>query len=236
MTREIPLTRGAFAIVDDEDFARLNRLKWYCSASCYAVRTVHVGGKSKPVFMHKVIRPVPEGFEVDHINGNRLDNRRENLRRVSHQQNQRNKRQSKARRSSRFKGVFKSRRLGKWCAQIEVNERSIHVGVFTDERDAALAYDAAARYYFEDFAALNFPDETPAPYTPPRQKQKSSQYRGVSWSKDNRKWSAFVSVGGKKVHLGYFRDELSAARAYDRAARYQLGRARRLNFPDVEGE
>lgn len=94
---------------------------------------------------------------VDHINHNGLDNRRANLRSASVAQNQGN-RLPRAGTSSQYKGVYRNRRLGKWAAQITVEQRGIHLGLFADEMDAAKAYDSAALQAFGEFALLNFPE------------------------------------------------------------------------------
>lgn len=168
MAKTIPLTRGTTAIVDDEDFAWLSRWKWHCNAQGYAVRTVarseRVGGVTKKIRMHRELISVPVGFEVDHINGDRLDNRKCNLRVCTRLENQRNQRPSKVGKSSRYKGVFWHRQRNKWSAQISMRDKSTHIGVFATEEEAAWAYDDAARYYFGEFACLNFPDRQGKPY------------------------------------------------------------------------
>lgn len=153
----IPLTKGQVAIVDSSDFEWLNQWKWYAQTRTnrpgvfYAARTE---ANPKRIFMmHNVILNPGPGKEVDHKSGNTLDNRRENLRAGSHQQNGFNrKKQSGC--TSQFKGV--SFRSGKWDSSIRVNQKLKHLGRFENERDAALAYDAAAKTYFGNFARINF--------------------------------------------------------------------------------
>ena len=100
----------------------------------------------------------PLGMQVDHINGDRLDNRRENLRIVTNWQNQMNRGMT-INNSSGYKGV-RLRRSGKWEAQIRVNKKAIFLGRFYDKLDAAHAYDDAAKKYFGEFARLNFPESS----------------------------------------------------------------------------
>ena len=95
MSRTIPLTQGKAAIVDDEEFGRLNRHKW-CYRSTpytgYAVREIWRDGKAKQLGMHRAIMRPPVDMEVDHRNGDGLDNRKLNLRICAHKQNIRNSR------------------------------------------------------------------------------------------------------------------------------------------------
>jgi len=103
--------------------------------------------------MHRLIMGNPQGMEVDHINGNGLDNRRCNLRVVTTSQNQANQHARRGR--SSFKGVFKQR--SRWRARIHVQQKGINLGSFLTEEEAARAYDAAALHYFGEHACLNFP-------------------------------------------------------------------------------
>ena len=156
--RYIPLTRGKFAIVDAADYERLSKHKWLASGDeqrgFYAARRVG----NKLVLMHRVIMNAPEGTVVDHINGNSLNNRRGNLRLCTQKQNSRNARSSRHS-TSRFKGVYFHKQTGKWVATIGYNGKTIHLGSFDDEIEAAKAYDRKARELFGEFAYLNFPDE-----------------------------------------------------------------------------
>jgi hypothetical protein len=150
--RYIDLGDGSFALVDAADFEWLNKYTWRTVGPGYA--SAQIGGKG--VFMHRrIMNPAP-GKVVDHINGNRKDNRRNNLRECTQAENRRNTR--KLRGVSRFKGVSWNREVGKWQAKICHNGKSIHLGLFHDEVKAAKAYDKAARDLFGAFAFLNFPD------------------------------------------------------------------------------
>ena len=158
----IKLTKGQVAIVDEED-ADLALLNWYC-ANGYAVRRTP-GDSRKFERMHRVIlerklgRKLRPGEEVDHINGDKTDNRRENLRLATNAQNCANQGKPKGTYSSEYKGVHWNKQNKKWRARIMVDGKLIHLGYFTDEMDAASAYDEAAMEYFGEFAKLNFPIE-----------------------------------------------------------------------------
>lgn len=164
MTREIPLTKGKVALVDDDDYEALNKFNWCAfrvkTGDYYAVRSSSIsGGQSRrTILMHREIANAPAGLEVDHINGVTLDNRRANLRLATKSQNAANRRKKKPSTSSQYLGVTWHTLRGKWAARITVNWEHRHLGLYVDEREAALAYDRAARQYRGEFAVLNFPE------------------------------------------------------------------------------
>lgn len=162
MAREIPLGRtgNLVAIVDDEDFDSLSQYKWRAMRArkrnhpdeFRAVRGTHGSGEGI-VFMHRQITDAPKGIDVDHANGDTLDNRRANLRHCNQSQNQANRHALEPLKTSRFKGVCWNG--SRWQAGIKVQGKSIHLGVYRDEKDAAAAYDEAARKHFGEFAHTN---------------------------------------------------------------------------------
>lgn len=162
MSKLIPLTRRQFAIVDDADFDWLSQFKWCAlpatSNGFYAVRRASSSGGL--IYMHRFILGIESG-DADHINRNKLDNRRLNLRAATRPQNMSNrlKLNRNGRASSQFKGVSLNKQLNKWHATISQK----HIGYFTSELEAARAYDAAALLHFGEFARLNFPEGTDMP-------------------------------------------------------------------------
>jgi len=157
--RKIPISAGRYvALVDDEDYELVNRYKWQVLISMnrlYVKRTDVFDGKRTTQYMHTLIT----GFkQVDHINGDGLDNRRENLRSANHILNQGNVK-SWLNNTSGFRGVKLERRTGKWVAQLNTKAKHLHLGTFTTKEEAARAYDKAALEYFGEFAYLNFPRE-----------------------------------------------------------------------------
>lgn len=128
----------------------LDRFRWCLTKSGYAQAWVC----GRVVYMHRLIVEALAGQHVDHANGDRSDNRRENLRTCTRSQNLANRTKDRDN-TSGYKGVF-LKRPGRWFSQIGVNGRLIYLGTFDVPQDAAKAYDAAARSYHGDFARTNF--------------------------------------------------------------------------------
>lgn len=149
------LSNGLEALIDDADVELIRTYRpWHASPDR---QTTYARAFPTPsgIQMHRLIlAPLPHET-VDHINGNGLDNRRLNLRIVNLQQNAANRKKYPGK-TSRYKGVVWSRHARQWRATIGVNRKSIHIGYFRAESDAAAAYDAAARRYFGEYALVNF--------------------------------------------------------------------------------
>jgi hypothetical protein len=158
--RRIPLTQGKYAIVDPEDFERLNKHKWYASKwgnTFYAVRCAGPRNKTKYIRMHREIMRPPDHLVIDHINHKGLDNRKANLRNATRAQNNYNRVAIKRKgATSKYKGVAWKKEKKKWRAHIYFNGEGIFLGYFKDEIQAAKAYDKAAKKYYGQFAYLNF--------------------------------------------------------------------------------
>ena len=219
MTRRIPLTRGAFAVVDDEDYAALSEYNWYLTHFGYAARAVWTGHRTAAVWLHREIVGARVGEDVDHADHDKLNNRRANLRICTRSQNQQNRLKSSLpggrQPSSQYKGVswFKSRK--KWAAYIKQNGKRKHLGYFATEREAALAYDSAARQLFGEFAYLNFPDEE-GPTVSLEKRQTSSRHVGVSFDNKTGRWRAYIDRDGTRRWLGFFDREIDAIQARER--------------------
>jgi hypothetical protein len=158
--KEIKLTQGKVALVDDTDYEWLNQWRWYARknnnawyASRHSARDEN--NKQSTILMHRVILGVTDPkVQIDHDDTNGLNNQRYNLREASHSQNQHNQR-IKAGGTSKYKGVSWNERQKKWKVSIRKNKVQIHVGCFCDEIDAAIAYNKAAIIYHGEFARLN---------------------------------------------------------------------------------
>lgn len=153
--KQIPLRNSdKYALVDAEDFERLNHWKWYLSPDGYAVAGRWMDGKVKTIRMHRLINQTPIGLETDHINGNRLDNRKTNLRTVTRQQNTMN-RGPKPNTKSGVKGVSWDRDTQKWRADITIDGQKCYLGKYKDLQKAAAAYNRAAKKHFGQYARVN---------------------------------------------------------------------------------
>lgn len=158
MTKQIVLTQGKFAIVDDHRFEYLNQFNWHAiqvrnTGKWYAQRAV-CKHPQKNITMHREIMNAPDGTQVDHRDGDGLNNVDENLRECTNTQNTRN-RGKQRNNTSGFKGVYSHR--GKYRAKIWVDNKIIHLGVFNTAEEAAHARDEAAIKYHGEFAWTNFP-------------------------------------------------------------------------------
>lgn len=153
--RKIKLTRGKEAIVDDSDYDWLNQWKWTFLVGGYAYRHDYSTGDRVTVFMHRLIIGAPHRKQVDHVNGNGLDNRRCNLRLATPAENGRNSRTRRRGKTSKYKGVCWHKATNTWRSYITYNGKQHSLGYYHRESDAAIAYNEAAIRNFGDFARLN---------------------------------------------------------------------------------
>lgn len=156
--KKIPLTQNKFALVDDKDFDYLNQWKWCADAKGYAVRSEKRSqtGRDKRnlIRMQREILDAPTDLFVDHINGDKLDNRRINLRLATPSENMRNRKISYNNKSG-YKGVWFNRKKQKYVAYIKFNNRSHVLAHSDDVIDAAHIYNQFAEQIFGEFARLN---------------------------------------------------------------------------------
>lgn len=158
MSHHIPLRGGDVAFVDAADYAKFKDFDWFMSKDGYAVGFVPDGnGKYGLQYMHRLVLQPVDGELVDHINGDTLDNRRANLRTATPGQNMQSKRPSSLSQTG-LKGVGWHKARGKFHARIQLQGMRYHLGYFASAEQAALAYDAAARLLFGEFARCNYPD------------------------------------------------------------------------------
>lgn len=227
--REIPLTKGRFALVDDDDYEFLSTYKWHCSGR-YAGRLnpdKNKPGEPTAILMHRVVTDAPKGLCVDHINRNSLDNRKCNLRIVTHQENMLNYGSKKG--ASKYKGVSKTKE-GHWVASFMYKGEGIYLGTYDNEEDAAKAYNIKASELGGEFVFLNDVNHEGFEI---KKRKKSSKYRGVI-VKPNGKIHANIEKDGKGYFLGVFETEHDAARMYNFWAKDLFGEFARLNVINEE--
>lgn len=158
----IVLTNGNLVIVDREDGNSISKHNWYCNCSGYAYRRDKHDG-FRQLFMHRIIANTPDELFTDHINGDKLDNRKTNLRVATKKDNQGNRPKYKKDATSRFRGVcWHPAGTGYWKADARFTDetkskRRKFLGLFKRETDAARAWDVWARAYYGEFAKLNLP-------------------------------------------------------------------------------
>lgn len=158
--KKILLSQGRYALVDDEDFEELSRYNWsyyknhnVSYAIRRALRTENMTPTRKTIHMHRVVLGAKEGQQVDHINGNGLDNRRSNLRICTHAENMRN-RGKQVNNTSGFKGVVFHNQRNKWQARMRLNGKIHSFGLFTRPEDAHAAYVEASKKLHGDFSVF----------------------------------------------------------------------------------
>lgn len=152
--KEIQLTQNKVTQVSDARYSELNKFKWHAvnyNGYWYAARYDETG---KRLLMHREITKAPSGSEVDHIDGNGLNNLDPNLRIGTKNTNQQNRRKQRTPSSSEFKGVTQQGK--RWKAQLRKDGKLYYLGYYSTEEDAAIAYDIAAKEHFGEYANTNF--------------------------------------------------------------------------------
>lgn len=161
--KEIQLTRGYVALVDDEDYAMLSMKSWHANIQrggrlVYAVCGQYDPIKKKTVGlykMHRIIMGITDpSLQVDHISHNTLDNRKCNLRVCTNKENIKNRRPL-PNKSSKFKGVYFNKKLSKWLVALKVDGKILYGGCFNDECEAATEYNRMAEIHHGEYAYLN---------------------------------------------------------------------------------
>jgi HNH endonuclease/AP2 domain len=213
----IPLTQGKEAIVDADMKRTVSALKWRYNGGTskhtgYAQTQVHINGKRRTVHMHRFVweqvhGPIPDGLSIDHINGNGLDNRIQNLRLADQRLQSINSVHRRAGlTSSQYPGVNRDHHAQKWTAHITANYTHYHLGCFDDELEAYKAYLEALKAYSETGEI-------------PSSKPTTSKYKGVHWRTREQKWAACIQIYKVRYDLGFFANEIDAHRAYQAASK-----------------
>lgn len=240
-----------YAVIDEEDYQKVmdditttlrngkKRVnKWYVYESPTGKKYSVSGCKRKSI--HRAVMGYPKGMDVDHINGDPLDNRKVNLRACTRSENCMNKK-TRADSRSGYKGVYISPNGNKIQAYIRpptmAKGKRISLGYYSTLEEAARVYDANAYHYHGEFAVLNFPNEKInkdliVKLGDHKRKNKTSKFQGVGFYKKTNKWRARIGYKGKQILLGYHSTPEEAARAYDAKAKELRGEFARLNFPE----
>lgn len=162
--KTINISKNEQVLVDDENYEYLNQWRWTFHPTGYAIRTIRSNGKYAHIRMHRLIAKTPKGMETDHINGNKLDNRKENLRICTKSENAIN-RSAQSNNKVHIKGVIhfpycfqgekRYFRRKQWLAKLKKDGKTIFQKYFLTKEEAALAYNESAKKYFGEFAKLN---------------------------------------------------------------------------------
>ena len=231
MFKYIQLTKGLSALVDDADYEKFNRFNWVAHPNgygkkFYATRRIKTDGKSKEIYLHREIMEAPIGMFVDHINGDTLDCRKNNMRLVTSSQNAANRRL----RSDNKLGVVGVSKLpnGKYLSYISMNGKNTRLGRFATLEEAKAAREAAeAKYHGEyarskDLLIEKLPQAKPEekPYQLYRKRvNNSSGKTGVSYFRPMKAWRARIVLQSKEKTLGYFKTFEEACAAREKAER-----------------
>lgn len=202
--KTISLTQEQKCIIDLEDYELVSQYKWFADKTGTKIRDTYYAKAKinrKNIFMHRLIMNAPKGQIIDHINGNSLDNRKSNLRIVSHHENCQNRHHE---RTSKHPGVAWNKASQKWRVSLKINKKYYYLGLFESENEAAKEYKRAIKEYNETgkVTKIKFPKQ-------------SSKFKGVCWEHGRGKWKAYTKINGKGKHLGHFDNELEAKKAVD---------------------
>jgi len=209
--KKIELTKGKYAIVDDEVFDEVSKLKWhYCKG--YAQRSERINGKRSNVSMHRYILGANTGDIVDHKDLDGTNNQKSNLRFCTKGQNSENRIKIKSKTTSKYKGVFWNSANKKWISTVKKHSKC-YSKIFNNERNAAIWYDETARELFGEFVNTNFTEKS-LPLNLSLENMKTSTYRGVIYDKQRGMWRSEIKKDNKTHYLGRFKKESIAAIAY----------------------
>lgn len=148
-------SNGYKILISDED-VELTKFSWYAKLDSKGQRYADRGANFSTRLLHRVITNCPKGLTVDHVNLNTLDNRKENLRICTAAENNRNKGKKKGKHSSKYVGVSWAKEMKKWYASLKHSGKSYNLGYFSEETEAAKAYDKKAKELYGVFAKPNF--------------------------------------------------------------------------------
>lgn len=246
MVKEIPLQNGLVALVDDEDFDRVNGINWCVTGvtktNFNVESTMNFNGKRVHVSLQRyLLEPPADGFFVIFKDNNPLNCQKNNLM-IADSRAKVIKARGRRNSSSKYKGVSWYKKSNKWVARIKVDGKDKHLGYFASEEEAALAYNKAVMQLWsgngylnvigEDNNAIEVEVERNVRVKRKPNRQSTSEYLGVHWNSRRSKWIATIVKDKKSNWLGQFNSEEEAAKAYDRKALELHGDKAILNFPN----
>ena len=215
-------------LVSENDYQELSKYKWYLHSNGYA----HGKVNNKMSYMHTYLLKPTDDFVIDHINNNKLDNRRENLRILTSKQNNENSLKRKNT-SSKFYGVYFIQNKKKYRATIIHNSKPHYLGYFENEIDAAECRDMYIVHNNINHLKLNFPDKKEIYldklFIRPNKQTNKYNYKGVK--KDKKKYVACIMINYKRVYICYSVNPLECAKAYDKYIVDNNIQSKQLNFP-----
>lgn len=147
----VPLTCNKEVMIDAEDLPFIGQWNW-CYHNEYAIRNNAKGELPTQVFMHRILNKTPNGFDTDHVDRDKLNNRKCNLRTCTRSQNKKN---CSPRGVSKYVGVSWINEIKKWRVSIRINGKKTHVGSYANELEAAKAYNDAASFFYGEYASIN---------------------------------------------------------------------------------
>ena len=225
-------SKEGIILVSEKDYDELSKYKWYQNNDGYAKANI---GKI-PMLMHRYIMPVTDENQlIDHINNDKLDNRRENLRITSSLTNSQNKKIYSTKKTSIYRGVFYLKTIKKFRVETVVNGQKINMGTYLSEIEAAEVFDMYLVYIKKDYSKLNFPEKLneylKKEYIPYQKKnRKICNYIGVRRSRYS--YYTNINLNGKTICPKFSKNELDCALAYDKYIVENNIPNRKLNFSE----
>lgn len=242
--------KGYDVQIDDEDWDRVSQYRWRTSKkkntdTVYIRAHQYINDKRVDITLHRFIMGCRygDGTMVDHINHDTLDNRKNNLRFCTGQENNQNRRKPVVN-TTGYKGIRVSTGNNRWGAVVSLNRKNTRVGTYSTPEEAARMYDMLAIKLQGEFACTNFPkthysiQDIENAYTEALRVcscNNKSGYRGVSKHKKNGTYVSAICINRKTIYLGSFITDIEAAKAYDKKALELLGDKANLNFPENKG-
>lgn len=226
--------KGGTALVSPEDYELVSSYNWYLNKKGYAQTTIN----RIPVLMHRLIMKADESKQVDHINRNKLDNQRLNLRLLTSSDHSKSKCKSVLATSSKYKNVTFHKKNKKYQAAVKNNSKSVHIGYFENELDAAIAVDMYIVHNHLEYHNLNFPndrDKYLSTEYKPHTREKKFKYIGITKERKNKykiTFRAQIIVNGKNTGIGSSTNEIECAKQYDKYIVDNNIPHKKLNFPE----